>query len=852
MSYYVGTVLTADRFATPHVRRHTVTTYDEFVQAISGLVSYWKFAGGGTTAFDQRNIVNALYTGQPETNVPTIVRNDTIVEGAPTDGLAIAWPGTTGDFATAAHNALHKTAQITVVVTFQRDTANERGVLIASNQTVPTRAGEFEMVVNINGSIQAVMRDAAGVAISLMGPAADVTLNRAFFMAFRAGGPSGMSLRLYNDSGVLIRNLINTTMTTGAELGLSPIRFGSNFADSQHWDGPFARVAWYNRQLTDAELLTLAKAKTINRNPVQPGSEFFISTTGSDVNNGSISTPWRTLAHADDSVGPGSTITLLPGTYDEANITLLASGTPGNPITWKSQVRHGAIIRPINGQTERILIFIDGDYVHLDGLQLDGSPYPELHQGILNDGEHGEVRNCYVHHVRALGTTDGGAGIGMAAFTNGEYAGVDSKVYNCKVHDIGDLVIPSSLVHGIYISHNDAQVFNNLVYRIEGGGIHLWHRASIVHVHNNTIFDCGDSGMILGHDPEEIGDLSNTKVTNNIVIDCPFGIRTSGAQGTGNEARNNTNFQCTTATSIAGTWTVSGGLTSNPLFVNYQISGSGDYHLTASSPAIDSGFATYAPTFDYDNGPRPLGSPAVVDRGIYETAAPAGGGGAVSGLADFTDATTYYTIPQNAALNHPAGAWAWGVWVQLSNNTGAFFQHLISTGVPPASPSFGLYCVELSNASETPNRWSLRVTDDAGANSSNLDANVSNAGDGVKRLIVAQSTGATLEIWFCEENGTATRVRNTAFNTGVLTAPTVWNFGRRSDGNADRWYDGLAGGLFKADVALTQANVEAIAAGSSPVTVLGAGCIEFWPFLNGNVATETGVVAGIVATRVGP
>jgi hypothetical protein len=51
-------------------------------------------------------------------------------------------------------------------------------------------------------------------------------------------------------------------------------------------------------------------------------------------------------------------------------------------------------------------------------------------------------------------------------------------------------------------------------------------------------------------------------------------------------------------------------IAANPNFVNYSAN---DFHLAATSPAINSGNATYAPTTDYDGNPR-----SAPDRGAYE------------------------------------------------------------------------------------------------------------------------------------------------------------------------------------------------------------------------------------------
>jgi hypothetical protein len=59
-----------------------------------------------------------------------------------------------------------------------------------------------------------------------------------------------------------------------------------------------------------------------------------------------------------------------------------------------------------------------------------------------------------------------------------------------------------------------------------------------------------------------------------------------------------------------------GSISSNPLFVNYQANGSGNYRVYSSSPAIDRGTAVKAPTTDIAHVARPRG--AAVDVGAYE------------------------------------------------------------------------------------------------------------------------------------------------------------------------------------------------------------------------------------------
>ncbi|WP_426177507.1 choice-of-anchor Q domain-containing protein [Massilia sp. TWR1-2-2] len=86
--------------------------------------------------------------------------------------------------------------------------------------------------------------------------------------------------------------------------------------------------------------------------------------------------------------------------------------------------------------------------------------------------------------------------------------------------------------------------------------------------------------------------------------------------GTGNITANNLVYGNGRGISLR-TGTATGTIALNPLFVNYQANGTGNYRLQSSSPAIDKGLAASAPTTDIDYYARPRG--AAHDIGAYES-----------------------------------------------------------------------------------------------------------------------------------------------------------------------------------------------------------------------------------------
>ena len=123
-----------------NVRPEVSFTFDEIVALFDpNVVSYWKFQSiVATISPDEKGIANATVTGSPELNIPTIVKRDTISDGALTDGTCIAWQRVSGEYAQAAHNAAHKTASGTIVVYFQRDTSTiEKSQLVEADVCRP-------------------------------------------------------------------------------------------------------------------------------------------------------------------------------------------------------------------------------------------------------------------------------------------------------------------------------------------------------------------------------------------------------------------------------------------------------------------------------------------------------------------------------------------------------------------------------------------------------------------------------------------------------------------------------------------------------------------------------------------
>ncbi|GAB3414157.1 DUF1565 domain-containing protein [Massilia agilis] len=343
-------------------------------------------------------------------------------------------------------------------------------------------------------------------------------------------------------------------------------------------------------------------------------ANLYVSPNGSDSNPGSEEEPFRTILRAAQVVTPGTTVHVAPGVYT-GGFKTTASGSPEARIVYESTERWGAKIVPPLNSSSSTAWQNRGNFVDIIGFEIDGSQYQggaKWLSGIYNGGSYVSIRANHVHHVAndVPCESGGGAGIGV----DGYYRGIKSEVVRNSVHDIG----PDScrFVHGIYVS-TSASVKNNIVYRVSGAGIHLWHDANNVIISGNTV-TASDVGIIVGGGDfyHTQGPNDRTQVFNNIVYDNKAGVVEQGATGAHNSYRNNLVFQ-----NSAGDWKLHEGMTHTgtvaapPGFLSYDRKGTPDFRLTARSPAVGKGLrGGESAEQDFEGKPRG----AAVDIGAVQ------------------------------------------------------------------------------------------------------------------------------------------------------------------------------------------------------------------------------------------
>jgi hypothetical protein len=346
----------------------------------------------------------------------------------------------------------------------------------------------------------------------------------------------------------------------------------------------------------------------------------YVSTVGNDSNDGSACHPWASIQNAANSAQPGMTVHVAPGTYNTtATIQSSASGTSASRIRYLSDQQWGAkIVTSATGIWSN-----GGAYVDIAGFDMSGNGNTII--GIHSQGTSERNIGNRIHDMGWIGCQSG-AGILM-----GGGAANQSSIAN-EVYNIGPLPARypgCNQIHGIYSQESGDTIQNNLIFNAAGmcilaDGV----RSTLAVVTYNTLFLCRDgintgntsgtvpfAGSIIAYNIiynmadtgiyEDPGSVYGTnQYVGNLINDVPNG----SPPGSGNGM-------------VSGT--LVGTITGAPMFVSYTGDATGDYHLTASSPAMNAGTSIGAPSTDFSGGARPQGS--AWDIGAYQYGAlPAG------------------------------------------------------------------------------------------------------------------------------------------------------------------------------------------------------------------------------------
>jgi hypothetical protein len=179
---------------------------------------------------------------------------------------------------------------------------------------------------------------------------------------------------------------------------------------------------------------------------------YYVSITGSDTNSGTALQPWQTIQNAADTMVPGDTVLVMPGTYPE-RVTTVNNGSPGSNITFQAQGPGVVIIG---------VFVIANSYTVLNGFEFTGNNCINNNTAAIwvtsvrnSDPSNSQVWSNYIHDIWCVNgtTTNHESGISL---------GGSNQIVACNI-------ISNCSPAGISFGGNNNLISNNWVATVPVG-----------------------------------------------------------------------------------------------------------------------------------------------------------------------------------------------------------------------------------------------------------------------------------------------------------------------------------------------------------------------------------------------
>jgi hypothetical protein len=328
----------------------------------------------------------------------------------------------------------------------------------------------------------------------------------------------------------------------------------------------------------------------------QIGANYYVAPTGSNSNNGSLSSPWKTIQYAVSKAIAGDTVNVRAGTYPEVvTITRSGSAAAGQRIIFRNYPGEHPVIDAagksvVDGQSG-VITLNDVSYVTVDGFEaknLTANSTSNVPVGIFitGAGSYVEILNNHIHDIKNSASGCNANALGLA-------------VYGSKAPDsINNLTISGNELDHLTLGCSESMSIN--------GNVQYWKVTNnIVHDNNNigidaigyegtspnATYDQARDGLISGNTVYNITSYGNPAygneyaadgiyvdggtrivIENNIIHHTDFGIELAsehkGKSTSYITARNNLVWSNNTAGITIGGYASGTGSTDNCTIVN--------------------------------------------------------------------------------------------------------------------------------------------------------------------------------------------------------------------------------------------------------------------------------------------
>lgn len=206
--------------------------------------------------------------------------------------------------------------------------------------------------------------------------------------------------------------------------------------------------------------------------------DYYVSTNGNDNNSGTLTSPWRTIAKANQELQPGDTVFIREGSYEES-IQPARSGSPDRFITYAAYQNEKPVITGVS-----IGINLGSQsYIKIDALTVDGKQIGDnanVDKWVLLSGsDHIIIQNCEFKFAR---------GWGGFSIVKGSH---HNKILNNVMHHCGHSYADTGEDWGdmVTIINSEHNLFEN--NDLSFGGHNLMEISSFFNVIRNNFFHNG-------------------------------------------------------------------------------------------------------------------------------------------------------------------------------------------------------------------------------------------------------------------------------------------------------------------------------------------------------------------------
>lgn len=201
----------------------------------------------------------------------------------------------------------------------------------------------------------------------------------------------------------------------------------------------------------------------------QPSAEaatntYYVSPTGKDSQKGTITSPWKTLQHAADTVPAGSTVYLREGVYkQQLAITRSGSASKGN-ITFTPYSSEKAVLDGTGQAVDGLQGMIDiqnASYITIKGLEIRN--YTTTHAdevptgiSIQGAGSHIQITGNKIHDIKSTVSLSGNHATGRDAHGIAVYG-------NKAPESLHDITIDHNELYNLVLGSSESLVVNGNV-----------------------------------------------------------------------------------------------------------------------------------------------------------------------------------------------------------------------------------------------------------------------------------------------------------------------------------------------------------------------------------------------------